>query len=328
MCKIGIIGDGGWGTALSLVLHSKGLKTILWSAFPEYAGVMREKKENVKFLKGISLPEDLKITSDESVFDGIEYAIIAVPSEYLRIVAERFSKINIKNIISATKGIENGSLKRPSQILEEVFPGKNIFVLSGPTIAGEVANKIPTTVVLASKSKEKEKIRELLSSENFRVYTSSDVLGVELGGALKNVIAIAAGISDGLGFGTNTKSAILTRGLAEITRLGVKMGADSITFSGLSGIGDLATTCINVSSRNRTFGENIGKGENIKKLLSSTEMVIEGMATCKSGHDLSKKYNVDMPITNKVYEVLYKQKSPLEAVKELMSRDLKEENYN
>jgi len=325
--KVSIIGDGGWGTAIALLLHSqKDTDTVLWSVSPEYAEYLGKNRENIKFLKGIPLPRDLKITSDDSEAKKSEYAFFAVPCEYLRSVAARFADAEFRYIVSATKGIENGSLKRPSEILAEYFESDRIGVLSGPSISHEVAENIPTTVVIASCDGIKRDIRDLLRTERFRVYTSDDVIGVEMGGALKNIIAIAAGISDGLGFGTNSKAAILTRGLAEIMRLGVEMGAERSTFSGLSGVGDLATTCISTHSRNRWFGEQIGSGKNIDDVLNETEMVVEGIATCKSANKLAEKYGVEMPITQKVYEVLYKGKDPGDAVRELMTREPKEEN--
>ena len=326
MNKVGIIGDGGWGTALSILLHLKGVDVILWSAFPEYAEYLSQTRENTKFLKGIALPEGLKITSDVRVVSECEYAVFVVPCEYLRPVAERFKGSDFKHIISATKGIENGSLKRPSEILGEWFDDNKISVLSGPSISFEVARGIPTTVVVASDSNNLKDVQDIMTAERFRVYTSRDTVGVETGGALKNVVAIAAGISDGLGFGTNTKAALLTRGLAEITRIGVKMGADKGTFRGLSGLGDLATTCISTHSRNRWLGEEIGKGRKLDDIISETEMVVEGVATSRSARELALKYQVDMPITQKVYEVLYEDKDPALAVKELMTRDPKEED--
>jgi glycerol-3-phosphate dehydrogenase (NAD(P)+) len=328
MGKICVIGDGGWGTALSILLRSKGLDVILWSAFPEYAEYLRKHEENTKFLKGIPLPAGLKVTSEVGDLDGAENTIFVVPCEHLRNVAEKFKKMALGNIISATKGIENGSLKRPSEILSEYFPKKDISVLSGPSISWEVAKGMPTTVVIASDTDSKTDIQTLLMTGAFRVYTSSDMTGVELGGALKNVVAIAAGISDGMGFGTNAKAGLLTRGLAEITRLGVKMGAESETFRGLSGLGDLATTCISIHSRNRWFGEQVGKGREIKDIMAETEMVVEGMATARSGFALSKKYSVEMPIVQKVYEVIYEGKKSALAVKELMTRSAKEEDYD
>jgi len=325
MNKISIIGDGGWGTALALLLHSKGAAPILWSVSPQYAEVLKKDRENIKFLKGVSLPRDLEITSDDSRIMDSEYVFFVVPCEYLRRVAERFASGKFKHVISATKGVERSSLKRPSEILSEYFSPSSISILSGPSISFEVARGMPTTVVVASGGGIKD-VQDLLMTETFRVYTSNDVIGVEMGGALKNIIAIAAGISDGLGFGTNSKAAILTRGLAEITRLGVKMGANAETFSGLSGMGDLATTCISMDSRNRWFGEEIGKGESIDRIMDGTEVVVEGAATCRSTRELAEKYDVEMPITQKVYEVLYEGKSPDIAVKELMTRSAKEEN--
>ncbi len=327
MGKVSVIGDGGWGTTLAILLCKKGIDTVLWSAFPDYAEHLRRTRENTKFLKGITLPKELKITSEEAETSDSEYIVSAAPSKYLRPVLQRFQKVGFKNIISATKGIENGTLKRSSEIIEEYFPKAKISVLSGPSISFEVAEGVPTTVVAASVGDWKSDVQELFTTDKFRVYTSSDVIGVELGGALKNVIAIAAGISDGLGFGTNTKAAILTRGLAEISRLGAKMGAQKETFSGLSGLGDLATTCISSQSRNRWFGEQIGKGRSIDSVLGETEMVVEGLATAKSGNDLAKKYSVEMPITKKIYEIVYEGKDPALAVKELMTRDPKEEDY-
>ena len=327
MQKVSVIGDGGWGTALALLLCSKGEETLLWSVSGEYAKYLNEKRENTKFLKGIALPQELEITGDVDLAKKAEFGIFVTPCEYLRSVLDKFKGAEFNHVISATKGIETKSLKRSSEILSEHFPGGKVSVISGPSISYEVAKGVPTTVVVASRDDGKEEVRKLLMTDRFRVYTSNDAVGVELGGALKNIIAIAAGISDGLGFGSNTKAAILTRGLAEITRLGVKMGAERSTFRGLSGVGDLATTCISVQSRNRSFGEAIGKGKSAQEILSETELIIEGFATSKSAYELSKKYDVEMPITQKVYEVLYEGKSASDAVRELMTRDPKEEDY-
>ncbi|MBD3378884.1 MAG: NAD(P)H-dependent glycerol-3-phosphate dehydrogenase [Candidatus Omnitrophica bacterium] len=327
MEKISVIGDGGWGTALALLLVSRGVDTTLWSVSPEYAQVLRDKRENPKFLKGVELPPELRITSDEARAAESDHAVIAVPCEYLREVLARFGRYSFGYVVSATKGIEVGSLKRPSEILSEYFTGSDISVVSGPSISYEVARGYPTTVVLASGEPSREKARDLLMTEMFRVYTSDDVPGVELGGALKNVIAIAAGISDGLGFGANSKAALLTRGLAEISRLGRALGAKASTFSGLSGMGDLATTCISTHSRNRWFGEEIGKGKDPSELLSSTEMTVEGYRTARSANELSLRHGVDMPIIRKVYEVLYEGKDPSVAVRELMTRDPRDEDH-
>ncbi len=327
MSKATVIGDGGWGTALALLLHSKGIDTVLWSVFPEYAEYLDKNRENTKFLKGVPLPRDLIITCEDSIAKQSEYAFFAVPCEYLRSVATRFKGADFNHIISATKGIEKGSLERPSEILAEHFKRRHICALSGPSISYEVAQNMPTTIVIAGENNSKTDVQRLLTTERFRVYTSGDIIGVELGGALKNVIAIAAGISDGLGFGTNSKAALLTRGLAEITRLGVRMGAEKSTFTGLSGIGDLATTCISLHSRNRWLGEQIGKGRDVREVLDETEKVVEGLATCKSAQGLAKKFHIEMPIVQKVGEVLYEDKDPGVAVRELMTRDPKEEDY-
>ena len=327
MSMVSIIGDGGWGTALALLLHGKGVDTVLWSFSPEYAAYLEGNRENTKFLEGVALPRDLKITSDANAVKSSEYAFFAVPCEFLRSVVSRFADAGFKHIVSATKGIENGSLKRPSEILAESFSDGSISVLSGPSIAFEVARGFPTTVVASSRGPQKEEVQQLLTTERFRVYTSGDIVGVEMGGALKNIIAIAAGISDSMGFGANSKAALLTRGLTEITRLGVKMGGQKDTFSGLSGMGDLATTCISSHSRNRWFGSEIGKGKSVEEVSGEMEMVVEGLATCKSAYELAKQYDVEMPITQKVYEVLYERKDPGVAVRELMTRIPKEEDY-
>ena len=327
MSKVCVLGDGGWGTALAVLLHSKGVDTVLWSAFSEYAAYLDKKKENTKFLKGVKLPSGLRITSEDAQVKDSEYVIFAVPCEHLRSIADRFRDASFSYVVSAAKGIETGSLKRPSEILGEHFPKEHIGVLTGPSISFEVARNIPTTVVLAARGEWKKDVQKLMSTDRFRVYTISDITGAELGGALKNIIAIAAGISDGFGFGTNAKAAILTRGLAEITRLGVKMGAERDTFSGLSGIGDLTTTCISAHSRNRWFGEEIGKGRTPEDIMAGTEMAVEGMATSKAAYELSKKYSVNMPITENIYQIIYEGKDPKVAVGELMTRDLKDEDY-
>jgi glycerol-3-phosphate dehydrogenase (NAD(P)+) len=328
MAKVSIIGDGGWGTAIAILLFNKGIDTLFWSVSPEYAEYLNRQRENIKFLKGFKLPEKLNITSDDNEVMRSECAFFVVPCKYLRSVAERFSSAKFRYVISATKGIEIGTLLRPSEVLKEFFPESRISVLSGPSISTEVVKMFPTAVVVASGDDSTRYVRDLIMTDKFRVYTITDVIGVELGGALMNIIAIAAGISDGLGYGTNTKAAILTRGLAEITRLGMKMGAELSTFSGLSGLGDLTTTCISPQSRNRWFGEQIGKGKSINEVMGETEMVVEGLSTSKSAYNLSRKFNVDMPITEKIYEILYKGKDPASAVQELMRRDPKKEFWS
>jgi len=327
MRKVTIIGDGGWGTALALLLHSKGVEIVLWSHDPEYAEYLDNNRLNAKFLEGVVIPRGVVITADDAVAKDTDHALFAVPCKYLRSVAEKFQDADFNYIISGTKGIENDTLKRPSEMLAEYFKTSDIGVLSGPSISYEVARGYPAAIVFAAEGNWNKEIQELLTVQHFRVYTSEDIVGVELGGALKNIIAVAAGISDGMGFGTNAKAAILTRGLAEITRLGVCMGAKEETFRGLSGMGDLATTCMSTHSRNRWFGEQIGKGCKIGDILAETEMVVEGLGTCKSAYELSRKYLIEMPITQKIDEVIYGGKDPKLAVKELMTRDLKDEDY-
>ncbi|MBU4376299.1 MAG: NAD(P)-dependent glycerol-3-phosphate dehydrogenase [Candidatus Omnitrophica bacterium] len=332
MKKIAVVGDGGWGTALSIVLSQKGLSVSLWGVFKDYIESVAKTRENTKFLNGVKIPDRVRMTASlEDAIDNADAIILAIPSKYLRSVLENLKKIAPKEAlyISVTKGIEGDTLLRMSETIKELL-GKDIKVVavSGPSIAIEVARGLPTTIVAASgEIKLAERARDLLMSATLRVYTSEDVVGVELGGSLKNIIAIAAGISDSLGFGTNTKAAILTRGLAEIMRLGVAMGARQETFAGLSGLGDLITTCISPYSRNRWFGEMLGKGKRADDIIKETEMVVEGVTTAKSAYELSKKYNIDMPLTREVYEVIYKNKSPKDVVKDLMLRSAKPEVY-
>ena len=327
--RIAIIGDGGWGTTLAALLSNKGYSVTLWGAFDNYVRVMEKSRLNPKFLPGVKIPREIKITSNiKTAVTEKEIVVLAVPSQYSRLVLKKikgnFSEKTI--FLSVTKGIEIKSSNRISEIIYEELGPIKLAVLSGPTIAQEVAGGIPTTAVAASTNKKIRKtIQEVFSTQNFRVYTNPDVIGVELGGSLKNVIAIACGVSDGLGFGTNTKAAILTRGLAEISRLGKAMGAKLETFSGISGLGDLVTTCISTQSRNRMVGELIGKGKRLKEIFRHMQMVAEGVPTAKSAYALSLKYKVDMPIIKEVYHLLYMNKSPRQAVKDLMTRKSKEE---
>jgi len=327
--RIAVLGDGGWGTTLAVLLAKKGYTVTLWGAFADYCQVMLKTRYNPKFLPGIKIPQSIEITSDiNAAVSENEIVVLAIPSQYtrqtLRKITTGFSKKTI--FLSVTKGIEISSSQRISQvILAELGPVK-LAVLSGPTIASEVAKEIPTTAVAASVNKQIRKIiQTVFSTSRFRVYTNADIIGVELGGSLKNVIAIACGVSDGLGFGTNTKAAILTRGLAEISRLGKAMGAKAETFSGISGLGDLVTTCISKQSRNRSLGELIGKGKKLKEICRNMQMVAEGVPTAKSAYALSLKYKIDMPIIKEIYLLLYKNKSPRQAVNDLMSRRNKEE---
>ncbi|KPK41848.1 MAG: glycerol-3-phosphate dehydrogenase [Omnitrophica WOR_2 bacterium SM23_29] len=327
--RVAIIGDGGWGTTLAILLRKKGVTVNLWGIFPEYVEVLKSKRENVKFLPGVKIPDDLFITSDLSeALEDIDTLVLAVPSQHMRGLIARLKDINIdvRYFLSASKGIENKTLMRMSQIIRDVLGPVRVGVLSGPTISYEVARGLPTTVVAASENEEIAKeIQDLFMTDNFRIYTNTDVVGVELGGSLKNVIAIAAGISDGLGFGVNTKSGLLVRGIVEIARLGAKMGAKRETFYGISGLGDLITTCVSPHGRNRWFGEEIAKGRKTDEILKSTEMVIEGVGTAKSCYELSKKYDVEMPISQQIYAVIYDGKDPKLAVRDLMTRQKKSE---
>ena len=327
--KISVIGDGGWGTTLAVLLAKKGFEVSLWGVFPEYVDIMRSGRENIKFLPDVKIPPDVFITSSlDEALEGKNTVLLAAPSQFMRGVLERLKMHNVKDkvFISVTKGIEISSLKRMSEVIEEVLGSVPLVVLSGPTIALEVANGSPTTAVAASGD---EKIaraaQEMFFTDRFRIYTSTDVTGIELGGSLKNIIAIAAGASDALGFGTNAKAAILTRGLVEIVRLGLAMGARKETFYGLSGLGDLTTTCVSQYSRNRWLGEEIGRGKKLKDVLKETDMVVEGVATAKSAYELAKKYKVEMPIASEIYKVLYEGKDPKIAVHDLMTRSPKAE---
>jgi glycerol-3-phosphate dehydrogenase (NAD(P)+) len=327
--RIAILGDGGWGTTLAVLLSNKGYSVTLWGAFADYTKRMVETRYNSKFLPGIKIPRQIDLTSDiKSAVVDKEIIVLAIPSQYTRLTLKKivgsFAKKTI--FLSVTKGIEINSSKRMSEVIHAELGPVKLAVLSGPTIASEVAKEIPTTAVAASNDKQIRKtIQAVFSTKRFRVYTNSDVIGVELGGSLKNVIAIACGVSDGLGFGTNTKAAILTRGVAEISRLGKAMGAKLETFSGISGLGDLVTTCISKQSRNRSVGELIGKGKSLKEICRYMEMVAEGIPTAKSAYALSLKYRIDMPIIKEVYCLLYKNKSPRQAVNDLMTRKSKEE---
>ncbi|MDP2940900.1 MAG: NAD(P)H-dependent glycerol-3-phosphate dehydrogenase [Candidatus Omnitrophota bacterium] len=327
---VAVLGDGGWGTTLSILLQRKGHRITLWGAFSENVSRMRKHRRNDKFLPGVNIPARIEITGDLKSAVGEKTLIIfAIPSQYLRGVLKKIKNFSFPEqaiFLSVTKGIEGGTLKRMSQVIHEELGRVKLAVLSGPTIAREVAHQLPTTAVIAARDVSLRKyLQDIFATERFRVYTNADVAGVELGGSLKNIIAIACGISDGLEFGTNTKAAILSRGLAEISRLGRAMGANAGTFSGLSGLGDLVTTCVSPYSRNRYVGEQIGRGKSLRQIQGGMQMVAEGVPTAKSAYALSLRYKVDMPITREVYRVLFKNKSPLAAVKELMNRQKKEE---
>ncbi|MBN8586372.1 MAG: NAD(P)H-dependent glycerol-3-phosphate dehydrogenase [Ignavibacteria bacterium] len=332
LMNICILGSGGWGTALGIILHNNRHKVTLWEFDKEYAHTLSEFRENFYYLPKIKIPEKIAITSDiHSAIEGKELIVVATPTQYIRSVIEKIKDIDFKGrvILSVSKGIENHTLMTVSQIFQNVFNNidkRNITVLSGPSHAEEAAKQIPTAVAAAGfDEKNTEIVQKAFSNKYFRVYKSSDVVGVELGGALKNVIAIAAGIADGAGFGDNTKAAIMTRGLREITRFGMRFGAQEHTFMGLSGIGDLIVTCMSKHSRNRFVGEEVGKGKKLKQVLAEMKMVAEGVATTESTHELAKKLGVELPIIEQVYKVLFQGKDPHHATEKLMTRNLKDE---
>lgn len=327
--KISVLGTGGWGTALAILLHEKGHHVTLWGATPDYVDFLKQRRENRKYLKGTAIPADLPITSQiEDAQNDTNFIVVAIPTPYVRSVLEKGkdSYVPGTSLVSVTKGIEYETLMRSSEIIIDVLGKQPIALLFGPSHAEEVAKKLPTTVVVASEDIElAREIQEIFTTNRFRIYTNPDVIGVELGGSLKNVIAIAAGICEGLGFGDNSKAALLTRGLSEITRLGVAMGGQRNTFSGLTGLGDLITTCVSPFGRNRFVGEQIAKGKKLSQLLQEMNQVAEGVRTTKSVCKLAEKFNVEMPITSEIYKVLFEDKDPMEAVNELMVREPKSE---
>ena len=320
-----VIGDGGFGTCLALLLSRAGHRVRQWSAFPERAEELRRERENRRYLPGVRLPDTLQFLADPfEAARGIDLALSVVPTQYLRSVARRFEDALDGRVplISATKGLEIETFKRPSQILEETLGERPLAVLSGPSHAEEVARGLPASVVVASRDAAfAERAQTLLSGETFRVYSSSDPKGVELAGALKNVIAIAAGISDGLGLGDNAKAALLTRGMVEMARYGAFEGCQPETFFGLAGFGDLVTTCCSKHSRNRAVGERIGRGESLEQILSGMLMVAEGVSTTRAlfGPE-SEARSVSLPIASQVHAVLFEGKDPRQAVGELMRR--------
>jgi glycerol-3-phosphate dehydrogenase (NAD(P)+) len=330
--KISVLGAGGWGTTLAILLHYNGHKVSLWEYKRAYAKELNKKRVNPHYLPGIKIPKEILITHDlEESTDDKNLIVLAVPSQFLRGVIKNIDRTNLEDVIlvSVAKGIEKDSLMTVSQMLKDVHPILNdsqLSVLSGPSHAEEVSQRIPTAVVAASVDEETSKtVQAAFMTSYFRVYSSTDIVGVELGGAFKNVIAIGAGIIDGAGFGDNTKAAIMTRGVAEISRLGLAMGAQPDTFAGLSGMGDLIVTCMSRHSRNRYVGEQIGKGKKLKDVLKSMEMIAEGVVTSKSAMQLAVKNNIETPITTEVYKILYEDKDPIKATTDLMTRDMKTE---
>lgn len=328
--KIGVLGGGSWGTTLAILLYEKGLSIKIWEFSDEQVAIINQKRENVRFLPGIFIPEEIEITSClEDVVKEAEVIVIAIPSQVVREVVKRISPMITSDvvIVSAVKGLEISTMKRISEVLKEYLPAEvKVGVISGPSHAEEVSRKIPTAVVSSAQDEKTAKfIQDIFMTPNLKVYTNTDLVGVELGGALKNIIAIAAGISDGLGLGDNTKAALITRGLVEIIKIGRILGAKESTFLGLSGLGDLVVTCTSKYSRNRHLGEMIGQGSLLEDALDSMVMVTEGVPTTKAAYELTKKLDIELPITNEVYKVLFEVKSPKQAVNDLMLRSAKAE---
>ena len=330
MAKFGVIGAGSWGTALAVLLHANGHTVHLWSRNSEVIKNLVDERVNRKYLPKVEIPEGIEIETDlNKAVDGKDGLLIVVPSHAVRSVINQFEKIDEATIIiSLAKGIENDTLLRVSQILNEKFNEDKIAVLSGPSHAEEVSRCVPTAVVCASSNSDTGKwVQKTFMSSEFRVYVHNDVIGVEIGGALKNVVAVAAGIIDGVGAGDNTKAALITRALAEITRLGTKLGADSSTFAGLSGMGDLIVTCMSKYSRNRHLGEQIGRGKTLEEVLSEMVMVAEGVKTTRSAYELAAQHQVEVPIITEAHRVLFQNKDPKEAVYDLMTRAAKSEDW-
>ena len=330
--NISIIGDGAMATVLAMLLCKKKIATRMWGYDAEQLAEIAHSRENKKFLPGYKLPEALVFESnDERIMVGADLIISAVPCQFMRRVWSRLKSYVPEGVavVSVAKGIENDTLLRPTEIIAEILrfaQNDRLAVLSGPTIADELARQLPATACVACEDEDvARELQYTFNSDWLRVYMNTDVVGVELAAACKNIIAIAAGIIDGIGAGDNAKAALLTRGLAEISRLGVAMGARPQTFSGLTGLGDLVTTCISPKGRNRSFGERIGRGQTIKQAQRATESVIEGIDTCKSVAALAGRYNVEMPITQAVYEVLFEGKGVQAAIADLMKRQLKAE---
>ncbi len=328
MKNIAVVGAGSWGTALACLLAEKGYDVSLWVYEKELVEDIGKTGINNKYLPNVAIPDKIKPSNEiQDVLKDSGYVINAVPTQHTREVFTSAAAYipNDARIISVSKGIEKGTLLTVSHILEELT-GKKAAVLSGPSFAKEVTEKLPTAVTIATENEEVgHELQNIFNTDYFRVYTNTDTLGVELGGALKNVMAIASGISDGLGLGSSARAALITRGLSEIIRLGVAMGAEEKTFRGLSGLGDLVLTCTGALSRNYTVGLKLGRGEKLGDILSSMSMVVEGIATSESAYQLSKKYNVEMPVVEQVYKVINESKNPLDAVRELMTRNLKSE---
>ncbi|MBQ2450714.1 MAG: NAD(P)H-dependent glycerol-3-phosphate dehydrogenase [Lachnospiraceae bacterium] len=332
MANIGIIGAGSWGIALAVLLHNNGHKITVWSILQDEIDMLNAEHEHKDKLPGVKLAEDMVFTTDmKSAIEDKDFLVLAVPSPFIRGTANNMKEYvsDGQIIVNVAKGIEEKTLMTLSQVIEDEIPQADVAVLSGPSHAEEVGRGIPTTIVVGAKTqKTAEYIQNTFMSDVFRVYTSPDVLGIELGAALKNVVALAAGIADGLGYGDNTKAALITRGITEIARLGMVLGGKFETFCGLSGIGDLIVTCASMHSRNRKAGVLIGQGKTMEEAMAEVKMVVEGVHSAKAAIGLAKKHGVELPIIEQVNEVLFNNKSAAEAVRDLMIRDKKIENQD
>ncbi len=325
MSKISVLGSGGWGIALALHAFNKGYEVVLWSPFKAEVEALNLTRESEKLLKGVKIPENIRITNDLTLVEGSVITIIATPSFAVRETAARLKAVDCGIVVNVAKGFEKGSMKLLSEILDEELPNRKTAILSGPSHAEEVARGVATTVVASSNDIEvAREVQEALIGPLFRIYTNTDVIGVEVGGALKNVIAVCAGIANGLGVGDNTRAALITRGLAEIARLGAAMGADMSTFMGLSGLGDLIVTCMSQHSRNNRFGNLVGNGVDVKTALE-TVGTVEGYYAVEIAVRLAEKYSVDMPMTAQCYNILYNNAPVSESIKMLMNRPGKPE---
>ena len=323
MKKIAVVGAGGWGTALANLMAFKGLPVTLWGYEPAHVEELRTTRLNTPFLPGIRIRDNVVPTANFADVAEADLILMAPPSKGMRGVAAGLAAFSPRGVlVSCTKGIEQGSGKRMSEILNEVLPENEVAVLSGPSHAEEVALSMPTAVVLGCRDEALAvQLQLAINGQTFRVYTSTDVAGIELGGALKNIFAIGAGVSDGLGFGDNTKAALVTRALAELIRLGVAMGGDRETFRGLSGVGDLMVTCFSRHSRNRSVGERVGRGETIEQITASMQMVAEGVPTTRSAFECARRHGIETPVTDAVYALLYEGKAPREVLGEILSRE-------
>ncbi len=329
--KIAVLSDGAWGTALALTLLGNGHDVIQWGPFPEYICELRKTRNNSKFLPGIKLPDELQFTDDmQNAVDGAGFIVLASPSQFMRQTLEQLAPFYSPKqiLVNVAKGFDMGSLKRMSELCREILGPECLYtVLSGPSHAEEVSKRCPTAVVVGAEDSDvASKVQEVFMNSNFRVYTSDDVIGIELGGALKNVFAIAAGIIDGMELGDNPKAALITRGIAEMARLGVALGGQFETFSGLSGIGDMIVTCTSGHSRNRHVGEELGRGRKIEEIQAEMGLVVaEGVKTAKSAYNLAMNAGVETPVINEIYSGIYMDKDPRQGVIDLMSRKAKQE---